>query len=535
MSFSDYNTQAGCEVIYDFDGIDDFAEHAEEQPREALSIADAFLVCRRRLHRADVGFIAGLAHTTREAVADELEGTVLFQDPEAFLKKGRWDIADGWLFREQYLSGFLPDKLRTAKHMSHRFPQRFRREVKALQKLLDDKYARQPGLEITLGAPYIPCELYASFIQTLLRLRVRPQVTFNALKSIFRIIITYQEDLRAAKENPLYNTARINAIEIITKTMNAATIKVYDERTDYYGKVIRIFNKAETYRAQEIQKRIIKAFKEYIQSSSVRMARVREAYAKLFIGFFQTPYDGSYLSFPDLNPEISLFPHQKNGVAQVLESDHNVLFAHRVGAGKTYVIVISTHELYRTGLSKKNLVVVPNNILQDFEQAHRLLYPNDRILVITPKLFNSRRAEMLEEVRDGDYTAVYMAYSSFKMVPMSKRCKLGQMARKSKISVPPRRMPRQTVSALLSKARRRKRLRSCPPSRWNMRIPRGPALTIWAWKRSLWTRRTTSRTYPSAAAPTASSECAAAAARSPTRCCKRYTTSTAPSFRRVRR
>ena len=117
-------------------------------------------------------------------------------------------------------------------------------------------------------------------------------------------------------------------------------------------------------------------------------------------------------------------------MAQTLESEHNVLFAHRVGAGKTYVIVISAHELYRTGLSRHNLVVVPNQILQDFEQAHKLLYPDDKFLVVTPRMFvPSRRAEILEEIRDGDYSAVYMAYSSFKMVTMSKSYKLGKMSR----------------------------------------------------------------------------------------------------------
>ena len=265
---------------------------------------------------------------------------------------------------------------------------------------------------------------------TLLRLRDKPRVVYNPLKARFHIGITNQDDLRQAKSNPLYNTTRVNAIEIITKTMNAATVKVYDERTDYYGKVIRIFNKAETYRAQEIQKKLMEVFKSYINSSSSRRKRVKDAYAKTFIGFHHTSFDGSYLTFPDLNPQIHLFDHQKNAIAQALESEHNVLFAHRVGAGKTYVIIITAHELYRTGLSRKNLVVVPNQILQDFEQAHKLLYPDDKILVVTPKMFTpSHRAEILEDIRDGDYTAIYMAYSSFKMVPMSKQYKLSQMSK----------------------------------------------------------------------------------------------------------
>jgi len=46
-------------------------------------------------------------------------------------------------------------------------------------------------------------------------------------------------------------------------------------------------------------------------------------------------YDGSHLTFPGMNPEIELRPHQKNAAAHQLYGD-NVLLAHVVGAGKSY-------------------------------------------------------------------------------------------------------------------------------------------------------------------------------------------------------
>lgn len=423
----DYNDYDDYEVLYDFDE----SEVESDSYSEPLSIPDAFLACRRQLHVANIGYIAELAHTTKEEVALALQGTALFQTPEFFMRNAiEWNIDDGWEFREQYLSGFLPVKLRVAKLMNRRMNGKFDKEVRALEKLTDDSGMIQTMPVFSLGAPFIPEDIYAAFIQTLLRLRDKPRVVYNQLKARFHIGITNQDDLRQAKSNPLYNTTRMNAIEIITKTMNAATVKVYDERTDYHGKVIRIFNKTETYRAQEIQKKLMGAFLSYINSSSSRRKRVKDAYAKNFIGFHHTSFDGSYLTFPDLNPQIHLFDHQKNAIAQALESEHNVLFAHRVGAGKTYVIIITAHELHRTGLSRKNLVVVPNQILQDCEQTHKLLYSDDKILVVTPKMFTpSHRAEILEDIRDGDYTAIYMAYSSFKMVPMSKQYKLSQMSK----------------------------------------------------------------------------------------------------------
>ncbi|MFR6563359.1 MAG: hypothetical protein ACLUR5_16750 [Eubacterium ventriosum] len=43
-------------------------------------------------------------------------------------------------------------------------------------------------------------------------------------------------------------------------------------------------------------------------------------------------YDGSALSFPGMNPEIELRPHQKNAIARILLGG-NTLLAHCVGAG----------------------------------------------------------------------------------------------------------------------------------------------------------------------------------------------------------
>ena len=258
MVYTDYDDY---EVLYDFDE----SEVESDSYSEPLSIPDAFLACRRQLHVANISFIAELAHTTKEEVVLALQGTALFQNPEYFMRNAvEWNIDDGWEFREQYLSGFLPFKLRTAKIVNRRMNGKFDKEVRALEKLTDDSGMIQTMPVFSLGAPFIPEEIYAVFIQTLLRLRDKPRVVYNPLKARFHIGITNQDDLRQAKSNPLYNTTRMNAIEIITKTMNAATVKVYDDRTDYYGKVIRIFNKTETYRAQEIQKKLIEVFKSYI-------------------------------------------------------------------------------------------------------------------------------------------------------------------------------------------------------------------------------------------------------------------------------
>ena len=83
------------------------------------------------------------------------------------------------------------------------------------------------------------------------------------------------------------------------------------------------------------------------------------------------------------------------------------------------------HERKRIGLSEKNLIVVPNNVLEAFERAHHLLYPQDNILVVHPEDFQpAYRQKLLTKIRDEDYVTVYMPFSSFGAISMSRQYKL---------------------------------------------------------------------------------------------------------------
>ena len=73
------------------------------------------------------------------------------------------------------------------------------------------------------------------------------------------------------------------------------------------------------------------------------------------------------------------------------------------------------------GISRKNLYVTPNNVLKATVETYKHLYPNDKILAVFPKDFTpQKRGEVLREIRDGDYAVIFMAYSSFDMIVMSK-------------------------------------------------------------------------------------------------------------------
>ena len=51
------------------------------------------------------------------------------------------------------------------------------------------------------------------------------------------------------------------------------------------------------------------------------------------------------------------------------------------------MMIAAGMELRRTGRSKKNLYVVPNNIVGQWEAIFHTMYPQAKLLIVEPKTF----------------------------------------------------------------------------------------------------------------------------------------------------
>ncbi len=417
------------------------AEEMLSSPAESCSVGDALIKCLNEHGCVDIVRIAELGRVSVSEAVKSLCGAI-FQQPEAFRNTDVYDATAGWVLASSYLSGNVREKLRVAREMNKRFG-KFGANIIALEKMLP----AQVGIEdihISLGATWIPPEEYEAFIKDFLNLRKDVRVIFYKDLLSWKIVppneastsvlntITY--GVRENENPDGFCKQYLTAINIIEQTMNAKTIKVYDYipngtyRSGFSYEPV--FNASKTLEAMEIQKKILDAFKDWGYRN---IKLFEEYYNSSYVGYCTASYDGDFLELPDLNPAVTLYKHQRDAVARALLSEGNILFAHDVGTGKTYEMIISVHELKRCGLSLKNLVVVPNNILGAFEEVHRYLYPDDKILVVYPKDFSlGKRNSVLKQIKEGDYVAIYMAYSSFDMIVMSKDYKVGKFTSRIK-------------------------------------------------------------------------------------------------------
>lgn len=402
--------------------VNEFMPLYEEENENKLEISEiaqsdeVLISCFNTLGRVDLEAMSRSSGKTVKQLVLDLRGKAIFQDPFEFENDENWCIEKGWQFAASYLSGDIRNKLIIAEEMNRRFAGCFDCNVKALKKLLSDPI-HSNEIHIHLGAPWIPSAMVAEFAKELLKTRVRPTVIF--IKEIGRWRVTPPDEaINSVANNMTYGTVDISALQIIEHILNAKPVKVLRQGangSDY------VLDKDATLAASEKEKEIIRLFEKWARADEKRIVRLEECYNEAFCGYCVGSYDGSFLTFPDLNPDIEFYKRQKDAVARWLLSEGNLLFAHNVGAGKTYIMCAGAHESYRMGISRKNLFVVLNNVLKATVETHRLLYPNDKILAVFPKDFTpSKRAAVLEDIRDNDYVAIFMAYSSFDMLVMSK-------------------------------------------------------------------------------------------------------------------
>ena len=321
---------------------------------------------------------------------------------------------------DEYLSGNVRAKLRFAKAIVKTQPE-YLINVESLKKV-QPKDLTASEIDVRLGATWLPVDVVENFMYELLETpyycKLNTKVNFSPFSSEWNIT-NKSGDRGNVKANSTYGTSRINAYQIIEQTLNLKDVRIFDYVIDDDGKKKPVLNKKETAIAMEKQDAIKQAFKDWIWNDPERRNRLCEMYNEKFNSIRPREFDGSHLIFPNMNPEITLRPHQLNAVAHSLYGG-NTLLAHAVGAGKTYEMIAIAEESIRLGLSSKCMIVVPNHLTEQWGADILTLYPNAKVLVATKKDFEKKnRKRFLSRIATGDYDLIVIGHSQFEKVPMS--------------------------------------------------------------------------------------------------------------------
>ena len=366
--------------------------------------------------KVDMPYMMELTRKSEEEILSDLKG-VIFLNPE---HDGNEDVAHKYLPADEYLSGNVREKLRTAKTLAEQDEQ-YTINVQSLEAVQPvDLTASE--ISVRLGAAWLPTEVVRDFTFELLRTpyyqRRNIKVHYSTYTGEWNIDGKSLDRGNVRSENT-FGTERINAYKIIEETLNLRDVRIFDYEYDDSGKKVAILNTKQTAIAQGKQEQIKQEFADWIWADPNRRERLTALYNEKFNSIRPREYDGSHLNFVGINPEITLRPHQVNAIAHILYGG-NTLLAHVVGAGKTFEMVAAAQESKRLGLCQKSLFVVPNHLTEQWAAEYLQLYPAANILVATKKDFETKnRKRFCSRIATGDYDAIIIGHSQFEKIPMS--------------------------------------------------------------------------------------------------------------------
>ncbi len=383
------------------------------KPRPEISLEKGLIVCLHMLKRVDVEYISALCDKPLKQVILGLEGQI-FKNPDYDGDK----FYEGYLYYREYLSGNVVKKLKRAIQKNKTHQGLFDKNVKALYAVVPPK-PKFGEFFVGLGSPWIPANYIADFVQylyrmTLMRDRRVCEVVYERVINRWCVVLNYdvRNSIIASKT---YGTERMDMFKILEKTLNHEQIRITDGATG--NKKGRTLNREQTMLAEEKRDMLKKSFLRWLNElEESKKQELCDIWHELF-SFFLTPVKFSIKNYySSLNGEITLYDYQNKAVSRILQSK-TTLLAHDVGAGKTYAMIVSAHELF-TKRGFKNLIVVPNSILSQWENDYKLLYPDAKILCVHPENFTpALRENCLSQMVSNEYESVIMAYSTFELIP----------------------------------------------------------------------------------------------------------------------
>lgn len=334
----------------------------------------------------------------------------------------------------EYLSGDIYAKLDTAESYAA-VDNIYSANVTALKATLPTPL-KAGDIDVNLGATWIDSEYYEQFMYKLFETPL-----FNRSDGIFKdskISVEYSEYSgkwfishksadKSVTVTKTYGACGYSGYQILEAALNLSEPKVYKDKLDEYGRImfdknnkpIRVIDVPATQVVQQKANKIRREFKNWLFSDPVRRSDIVDTYNRTFNCIKPREYDGSHLTFPGMNSNIELHEHQKNAIAHAIYGG-NTLFAHSVGAGKTFEMIATAMECKRLGLCHKSLFAVPNHLTEQVGADFLKLYPNANILVATKDDFKAEnRKRLMSKIATGNYDAVIIGHTQLKMLPLS--------------------------------------------------------------------------------------------------------------------
>lgn len=367
------------------------------------NIQDAIILSLQKYGKLQMNHIAELIDKTYEEIMEVQKGdaTFIFKD-----ENGNHHT------REEYLSGNVVDKLKSAKAFLENHPDAiaggFINNVEQLEKV-QPKPIAAVDIYSPMHARWIPKQYIHEFLQALLK---TDQLDLNFSKSAdaYSVNIHDRSGTVAA-----FATKRKSAEWVMNHAVNGMEPKVTYTVEIAPGKTRTEFDPEDTQLAKENYRKIKSAWDDWKYNDYERRESLAGIYNQTFNNTVLRVYDGSHIVLPGLIGFVPR-PHQKDAIFRNIQQLGGIN-DHIVGAGKTLIQIATAMELRRLGMASKPLMIgLKSQIPQLYEQFKKA-YPLAKVLFPSEKDFEkSNRKRLLNNIATNDWDAIILSHDQFSRI-----------------------------------------------------------------------------------------------------------------------
>ncbi len=382
----------------------------------ASTIEQAIGLSLNNAGRLDIGDMAAMLDIDDDKVIEQLiESDLGYEDP-----------SNGWVIREEYLSGNVRAKLADAKSAA-KDDSKFDRNVEALEAKIpkDRTYDR---ITIHLNSGWIPLDIIPQFAAKLFNGEAG-HFDFRHIEATGDFFFDWTPEGMgrfggSSLANQVWGTNRADFIDIMHSALTQVPIRIMDREPDG----TRTFNAEATEAANGKVQEVNEEFLDWVWAEPERRQRLVRQYNDKHNSWIKREYDGSHMQFPGMAPPGTrmgsfvfegLRAHQSNAVWQVITRRRGLL-AHEVGTGKTMTMVAAAMESRRLGIFNKPAIVVPDSRVEATAREALQLYPAARILTAARGMSADKRKKTVARIATGDWDIVILTHENLRAMPISR-------------------------------------------------------------------------------------------------------------------
>ena len=385
------------------------------------SLKDAVLLSLNAHNGVNVEFISSLMQKSKDDIIREgFDQELLFRNIES--------QTNPYITKDEFLSGNIVQKIEVWEKIKdserrNAFPELTDKDIDThLERLKEVRpvFLKRELIDINLGERWIPMDIYESFAEHLFKEKTQLKYLESADQYLVNVS-RYSNEESITYAATIHN-GRISGSKIMEYAM-ADTQPYLQIRIDGTNPPQYKPDQDGMKNVEMKIKEVKDEFENFLSTRQDMAVRIEELYNRNINNAVRRNYDGSHLQLTGLK-HFALRAHQKDAIWMLLQQDGGIV-DHKVGAGKTLVMVAAAMEMRRLGIAQKPMIICMKSNVTDVAKDFLKAYPSAKVLAPDPQkdFTKQKRQRLFASIASNDWDAVIMTHDMFQAIPQSPRVK----------------------------------------------------------------------------------------------------------------